>query len=58
MDALQACVLVAVMVSTPSLFLTAWLLWQAPLIELDEKFFPASRGDSSSDETSLQTMDH
>jgi hypothetical protein len=54
MDTLQACVLIAVMVSTPSLFLTAWLLRQAPLIELDENSCSASTGDSSSDETSRE----
>jgi hypothetical protein len=58
MDALQACVLIAVMVSTPSLFLTAWLLRQAPLIELDENSLSASTGDSSPDETSPRASDH
>jgi hypothetical protein len=58
MDTFQACVLIAVMVSTPSLFLTAWLLRQAPLIELDENSFSASTGDSSSDEPCPQARDH
>jgi len=58
MGAVQACVLIAVMVSTPSLFLIAWLRWQAPLIELDENTFFASTGDPSSAETSPQARDH
>ena len=58
MGALQAYVLIAVMASTPGLFLIAGLLWQAPLFELDESTFSASTGDPSSAETSPQARDH
>jgi hypothetical protein len=57
MGALQACVLIAVMVSTPSLFLVACLLWQSPLIGLDEDSSSASTGDLSSARTSPQARD-
>jgi hypothetical protein len=58
MGALQACLLVAVTIATPSRFLIACLLWQAPLIELNESSIPASTGDLSPVKTSPQTRDH
>ena len=58
MGALQACLLIAVMMAAPGLFLIARLLWQAPLIELNESSIPASTGDLSPVKTSPQTRDH
>jgi hypothetical protein len=58
MGALEACVLIAMMASAPSLLLVAWLLWQAPLTEFDENSSSASTNDLSTTKTSQQIREY